>query len=249
MPFQRVMRRGPPVVWCRAPLVDLDYTRPFGLWIDEQASLNGLSFPFRLQAPRDEHSMSQHDAQSRLATGNGTFCPGLDETPVRFSEVARCRARRSDGRGRGHHCGRRDPQTVARPGGRAGRDEPGSTNLLLPDQGNDPARGLRADVAADDPRGDGGDGPEAHDRSRGRLFPARTGLASGPRLDSPVRKKNELFSLLYTFLAQMGHREDYRNKLSETYRGGASTSQPMSRIAWPNRGRSSRVSRPACCRR
>ena len=52
------------------------------------------------------------------------------------------------------------------------------------------------------------------------MFPARTGLASGPRLDSPgARKKNELFSLLYTFLAQMGHREDYRNKLSETYRG------------------------------
>lgn len=29
----------------------------------------------------------------------------------------------------------------------------------------------------------------------------------------------ELFSLLYTFLAQMGHRDDYRNKLSEMYRG------------------------------
>ena len=34
-----------------------------------------------------------------------------------------------------------------------------------------------------------------------------------------IERKKELFSLLYTFLAQMGHREDYRNKLSEMYRG------------------------------
>jgi AcrR family transcriptional regulator len=35
----------------------------------------------------------------------------------------------------------------------------------------------------------------------------------------PVPAERDLFSLLYTFLAQMGHRTDYRDKLSELYRG------------------------------
>jgi AcrR family transcriptional regulator len=36
--------------------------------------------------------------------------------------------------------------------------------------------------------------------------------------ENQPEKKKDLFSLLYTFLAQMGHRDDYRNKLSEMYR-------------------------------
>jgi AcrR family transcriptional regulator len=34
----------------------------------------------------------------------------------------------------------------------------------------------------------------------------------------PIERGKDLFSLLYTFLAQMGHREDYRNRLSEMSR-------------------------------
>lgn len=34
----------------------------------------------------------------------------------------------------------------------------------------------------------------------------------------PLASKQELFSLLYTFLAQMGYREDYRQRLSAMYR-------------------------------
>ena len=34
----------------------------------------------------------------------------------------------------------------------------------------------------------------------------------------PKPGEQELFSLLYTFLAQMGHREDYRDRLSKLYR-------------------------------
>lgn len=40
------------------------------------------------------------------------------------------------------------------------------------------------------------------------------GLHSG----NPFTRSKDLFSLLYTFLAQMGHREDYRNRLSEMNR-------------------------------
>lgn len=49
----------------------------------------------------------------------------------------------------------------------------------------------------------------------------RHALAAHLGLDPTHRpeQKKELFSLLYTFLAQMGHREDYRSKLSELYRG------------------------------
>ncbi|HEV3385996.1 MAG TPA: TetR/AcrR family transcriptional regulator [Gemmata sp.] len=35
---------------------------------------------------------------------------------------------------------------------------------------------------------------------------------------NPIERGKDLFSLLYTFLAQMGHREDYRNRLSEMSR-------------------------------
>jgi AcrR family transcriptional regulator len=46
----------------------------------------------------------------------------------------------------------------------------------------------------------------------------RHGLARhlDPNWPSPAAR--DFFSLVYTFLAQMGHREDYRNKLSELYR-------------------------------
>jgi hypothetical protein len=46
---------------------------------------------------------------------------------------------------------------------------------------------------------------------------AKFSLAKHLEPGGPERGK-ELFSLLYTFLAQMGHRSDYRSKLAEMYR-------------------------------
>lgn len=46
------------------------------------------------------------------------------------------------------------------------------------------------------------------------------GHALGKHLEpTAVGKGKELFSLLFTFLAQMSHRSDYRTKLAEIYRG------------------------------
>jgi len=64
-----------------------------------------------------------------------------------------------------------------------------------------------------------GDGPKPMTGHAWDCF--RHALAAHLGLDpnhKPEQKK-DLFSLLYTFLAQMGHREDYRNRLSEMYRG------------------------------
>lgn len=44
------------------------------------------------------------------------------------------------------------------------------------------------------------------------------GLSQHLKPGSPKPGEQELFSLLYTFLAQMGHREDYRDRLSKLYR-------------------------------
>lgn len=46
----------------------------------------------------------------------------------------------------------------------------------------------------------------------------RHGLAEHLKPGPPPPGERELFSLLYTFLAQMGHREDYRDRLSKLYR-------------------------------
>ncbi len=43
--------------------------------------------------------------------------------------------------------------------------------------------------------------------------------ALATHLTGPTEKDRKLFSLLYTFLAQMSHREDYRKRLSELYTG------------------------------
>ena len=44
------------------------------------------------------------------------------------------------------------------------------------------------------------------------------GLSEHLKTGPPQPGEKELFSLLYTFLAQMGHREDYRDRLSKLYR-------------------------------
>jgi AcrR family transcriptional regulator len=49
-------------------------------------------------------------------------------------------------------------------------------------------------------------------------FQHALGAHLGLHPEHPLERGRDLFSLLYTFLAQMGHREDYRNRLSEMSR-------------------------------
>jgi hypothetical protein len=49
-------------------------------------------------------------------------------------------------------------------------------------------------------------------------FKNALGVHLGLNPAHPMERSKDLFSLLYTFLAQMGHREDYRNRLSEMSR-------------------------------
>lgn len=163
--------------------------------------------------------MPQYDAHSRMTATNGAFCPGLDESPVRLSEVARRRrdevmdAAEAIIAGEGIH-----RLSLAQVEERAGMSRgqltyyfPTKETILLAVYERMLRRMIREVLA--------GDGPKPMTGRAGDCF--QHALASHLDLDSksPARKKNELFSLLYTFLAQMGHREDYRNKLSETYRG------------------------------
>ena len=90
---------------------------------------------------------------------------------------------------------------------------------------------------------DGGRRPEADDRA-GVGVP-QYGLAKHLEPGWPPPGGKELFSLLFTFLAQMGHRDDYRERLSQWYREwrafiaadvAGSVPEPRSRRrAWPRR--------------
>jgi AcrR family transcriptional regulator len=64
-----------------------------------------------------------------------------------------------------------------------------------------------------------GNGPKPMAGRAWDCFQYALGSHLGLESADPPEKKKDLFSLLYTFLAQMGHREDYRNRLSEMYRG------------------------------
>ena len=64
-----------------------------------------------------------------------------------------------------------------------------------------------------------GDGPKLMTGRARDCFNHALAAHLGLRSASPPERQKELFSLLYTFLAQMGHREDYRKKLSQMYRG------------------------------
>jgi AcrR family transcriptional regulator len=62
-----------------------------------------------------------------------------------------------------------------------------------------------------------GDGPKP---MTGRAWDCLAeGLGRALRPDGPTAEERNLFSLLYTFLAQMGHRPDYRDRLAHLYRG------------------------------
>lgn len=61
-----------------------------------------------------------------------------------------------------------------------------------------------------------GDGPKP---MTGRAWEClQHGLQKHLAPEWPSADERDLFSLVYTFLAQMGHRADYRDKLSESYR-------------------------------
>jgi AcrR family transcriptional regulator len=61
-----------------------------------------------------------------------------------------------------------------------------------------------------------GDGPKP---LTGRAWDCFRHVVAENLEPAAAERGKDLFSLLYTFLAQMGHREDYRTKLSEMYRG------------------------------
>ena len=193
--------------------------------------------------------MSQHDAQSRLATGNGAFCPGLDETPVRFSEVARRRrdevmdAAEAIIAGEGIH-----KLSLAQVEERAGMSRgqltyyfPTKETILLAVYERMLRRMIREVMA--------GDGPKPMTGRAEDCF--RHALASHLDLDSTAPRGRRTNSSACS--TPSSPRWDIARITATSSRrptaAGASTSQPMSRIACPNRGRSSRVSRPACCRR
>lgn len=62
-----------------------------------------------------------------------------------------------------------------------------------------------------------GDGPKPMTGRAWDCLAEGLGRALGP--DGPKPGERDLFSLLYTFLAQMGHRPDYRDRLAHLYRG------------------------------
>ncbi len=62
------------------------------------------------------------------------------------------------------------------------------------------------------------DGPKPMTGRAWDCFKHVLGVHLGLNPAHPIERGKDLFSLLYTFLAQMGHREDYRNRLSEMSR-------------------------------
>lgn len=62
------------------------------------------------------------------------------------------------------------------------------------------------------------DGPKPMTGHAWDCFKHVLGVHLGLNPKHPIERGKDLFSLLYTFLAQMGHREDYRNRLSEMSR-------------------------------
>ena len=62
------------------------------------------------------------------------------------------------------------------------------------------------------------EGPKPMTGQAWEVFKHALSVHLGLNPKHPDERGKELFSLLYTFLSQMGHREDYRNRLSEMSR-------------------------------
>ena len=163
--------------------------------------------------------MSEQETRTSFQTVADSFCPSWDKSPVRLSEVAQRRrnevmdAAEAIIAGEGIH-----KLSLAQVEERAGMSRgqltyyfPTKESILLAVYER-MLRRMIQDVMA-------GDGPKPMTGRAAECF--QHALAGHLGLDpaNPPEKKKELFSLLYTFLAQMGHREDYRKRLSEMYRG------------------------------
>jgi AcrR family transcriptional regulator len=148
----------------------------------------------------------------------GPPCPGWDEEPAGLSEVARRRRDEimdaAEAIIANHGI---DKLSLGQIEARAGMSRgqltyyfPTRESILLAVYERTLRRMIRERLA--------GEGPKP---MTGRAWDCfKHALAANLGLD-PAHKpeqRRDLFSLLYTFLAQMGHREDYRDKLSETYR-------------------------------
>ena len=121
---------------------------------------------------------------------------------------------------------------------RAGRNESRATDVLLPDAGIDSVGGIRADAAADDPRGDDGRWPETDDGPRGGLLPARARPATSASTQRTRRSERRTCSAYST---RSSRRWDTARTTATNCRrciaGGESTSRPMSCTVCPNRDR------------
>jgi AcrR family transcriptional regulator len=164
-------------------------------------------------------TMSDQLTPPTAAFPNGSFCPGWDSEPAGLSEVARKRrdeimdAAEAIIAGEGIHrlsLGQVEERAeMSR--GQLTYYFPTKESILLAVYERMLRRMIREFMT--------GEGPKP---LTGRAWDCfRHALSGHLGLDptNPPEKKRDLFSLLYTFLAQMGHREDYRNKLSEMYRG------------------------------
>jgi AcrR family transcriptional regulator len=164
-------------------------------------------------------TMSDQLIPPTAAFANGSFCPGWDTEPAGLSEVARKRRDEIMDAAEAIIAGEGiDELSLKKIETRAGMSRgqltyyfPTRESILLAVYERMLRRMIRERLS--------GDGPKP---LTGRAWDCfRHALSGHLGLDpaNPPEKKRDLFSLLYTFLAQMGHREDYRNKLSEMYRG------------------------------
>ena len=163
--------------------------------------------------------MSDQISQPTTAAPPESFCPGWDNEPPGLSEVARRRRDEimdaAEAIIAGHGI---DKLSLAQIEQRAGMSRgqltyyfPTRESILLAVYERMLRRMIRERLSGDGPR-----------PMTGRAWDCfQHALAGHLGLDpaNPPEKKKDLFSLLYTFLAQMGHREEYSNRLSEMYRG------------------------------
>ena len=163
--------------------------------------------------------MSEQSIPPTNAHPDGAFCLGWDAEPAGLTEVARRRrdeimdAAEAIIAGEGIH-----KLSLGQIEQRAGMSRgqltyyfPTKESILLAVYERMLRRMIREFLA--------GDGPKP---MTGRAWDCfRHALAGNLGLDPahPPERGKDLFGLLHTFLAQMGHREDYRNRLSEMYRG------------------------------
>jgi AcrR family transcriptional regulator len=146
------------------------------------------------------------------------FCLGWETEPTGLSEVARRRRDEVMDAAEAIIAGQGiDQLSLARIEERAGMSRgqltyyfPTKESILLAVHERMLRRMIRDFVASD--------GPKPMTGQAWDCFKHVLGVHLGLNPTHSLERGKDLFSLLYTFLAQMGHREDYRNRLSEMTR-------------------------------